>query len=85
MRISCERQDEGFPEYAAALKARKLILITVDGVQQREVITADEEEGFILQYETDANGRLEVSDGNAVIKRSEGAVKIEIVEREAQK
>lgn len=56
MRISANRHDKGHTLYLA-VRHRK-VEVFVDGVLQRNVIVADNVEGYVQRYKVDENGRL---------------------------
>lgn len=72
MRISILEGDPGYrlpPELIS-------YAIYLDGVQQWYVITADDEQGFVLRYKTDAQGQLISKDDFLIEERVEGSVVI---------
>jgi hypothetical protein len=74
MRVSCNPDDPG---YVASPWGVKVFL---DGVEQRKVITADEEEGTVLRYVLDAQGGAQLDPKNpeeAWRETVRGSVRIE--------
>lgn len=72
MRISCLHDDPGI--HTIDFKGK----ILLDGEEVKNVITADEEEGYILVYARDPNGEIIInhSAGYAVKKALHGEVNI---------
>ena len=74
MRVSVDEQDPG---YSPGLIGRG-VKVFLDGVEQRQVVTADDELGLIVMYDVDENGRVKM-DGEMVRRiNAQGAVKIEL-------
>lgn len=72
MRLSANEEDPGYkPELFNAN-------IKLDGKIIDSVITADEEEGFVLAYVKDSNGKYEIDEEKQTLvqKRLEGKVEI---------
>lgn len=59
-RISIEEGDPGQVPFQLLGKQRWDVRILLDGVEQRECVTADRKEGWVKRYVTDNNGRLSV-------------------------
>lgn len=55
MRLSVDRDDSGFLEWAKLGTGRFAVKIFLDGVEIRDVITADEEAGMLVRYVRDGN------------------------------
>jgi len=58
MRLSVDSRDPGYQAWAALGPQGSRVRVLVNGVEQTHCITADEELGYALVYETDAEGRL---------------------------
>lgn len=58
MRLSAEPGDPGCGTYQRAKNEGRRIDIRLDGIEQTKVITADDTEGFIKRYASDAKGEL---------------------------
>lgn len=67
MRISSDRTDPGFDEWdkIERLAAR----VYLDGVEIKDVITADEEAGMVIRYKRNAGGGL-VLDGHVLVRET---------------
>lgn len=77
MRISVEENDPGFRRFLE-VNARYAIGVTLDGVEQSKVLTADESAGEVKRCATDCDGRL-VLDGDEVATETlMGFVKIHL-------
>lgn len=61
MRISCDTLDPGYLEWnkIGRLAAR----VYLDGVEMRDVITADEEAGMVIRYRRNTKGLFVVAAG----------------------
>lgn len=55
MRCSADKDDPGYPNWRVAMANKKKITVTLGGVVQDHVITADEEKGFVRRLVMDAN------------------------------
>jgi len=58
MRISCDHEDPGYPEFRHACAVGKSVNIRFNGERKLNVITADEELGYLKVYRTDEEGDL---------------------------
>lgn len=67
MRISCDPNDPGYDEWKAlsGLATR----VYLDGVEMRNVITADEEAGMIVRYKSHMGGGL-IMDRGVVLRET---------------
>lgn len=77
-RFSSDRHDPG---YANFLAAGKVITVFIDGVKQHLVITADEDEGFIVRYALGADGKAMTdpkNPGQLLTERCAGKVVVEV-------
>lgn len=54
MRVSIDKDDRSYDP----LVNTNDITVLLDGVKQTTCITADDEEGYIIRYATDANGKI---------------------------
>jgi len=74
MRISCDRDDPGYVEY---VKLRPIVpRVFLDGVEIKEVITADEEAGMLIRYLRGMDGLIRVEKGIAVREVLYGRVEL---------
>lgn len=82
MRLSVDSTDPGHRAYRA-LPARVCPLVTLDGREVRNVITADDRLGYVLAYKLDAEGRPMLNAQRTQIVRQQlrGRVAIELVRR----
>lgn len=83
MRSSVIKTDPGYANYRKHSRAfqSKALVITLDGVPQTRVITADEETGYILRFKTNENGAPYRDPNNpteAAKEELHGVVRIEI-------
>lgn len=77
MRISMDVNDVAYnPSIAPYAK------IFFNGVEMQGILTADEEEGFILTYLFDEEGQITQEDGKPVTATVEGEVKIIVPTRQ---
>lgn len=76
MRLSGDKKDKGHRYGPTAWGAR----IFFNGVEVRNVVTADEEEGFILQIVVDASGLAQLAPcGTEILtEKKYGKVRIEL-------
>lgn len=83
MRLSCRPDDAGYERYIELMAGNELKFF-LDGVEIKEAITADDEEGFVLVYVDDGNGKplLNLARTEALTDRRAGAVRIEIHPRQ---
>lgn len=72
MRISADENDSGYIEAAE----RHKYYVELDGVRQKWVITADEEEGFVLRTQQDEGGSPAIEGDYFVDELVYGKVKI---------
>ena len=56
MRVSVNRTDAGYSQYAYVRAAGKRVYVTFNGERQTAVITADSDCGMIVRLLTDAKG-----------------------------
>lgn len=74
MRISCEEDDPGY------LDCHNIVRVTakvyLDGVEIRDVVTADEEEGMLVRYCRKDNGLLIVENGIVLRETLHGVVEL---------
>jgi len=73
MRISVHKDDPGY----RPIDELRSYEIYLDGVQQRDVLTADEDEGFVLRYRRGRDEKLVVFDDLLQEERVEGVVLVE--------
>lgn len=80
MRLSCEKDDPGYPGFERAMSSGKRIVVKLDGEIVPDAITADENLGFVKLYQRNVDGRLLVSlDGDLVLtEERRGHVEIEL-------
>ncbi|WP_347883230.1 hypothetical protein [Pseudomonas aestiva] len=74
MRVSVDQHDPG---YSPGLIGRG-VKVFLDGVEQRQVVTADDELGLIVMYDLDEQGNVKVEGDEVVWVTVHGAVKIEL-------
>lgn len=60
MRLSVDRTDPGYDNWVKMFVDRHIVKVFFDGIETRDVITADEESRLIVQYERDTNGILQI-------------------------
>lgn len=60
MRYSADPDDPGFANFEFALKRGEYVHVTLDGVDQDHVRTADDDEGFIVRLVLDADGNFQI-------------------------
>lgn len=58
MRCSAEKGDPGYDNFIVAMEHGRKVTVTLDGVEQDMVITADEEQGFVRRLVKDAEGHV---------------------------
>lgn len=63
MRLSVHKDDEGYLPYLQMLHRMRKPIVMLDGVEQSEVITADEERGEVLRHKTDERGNVIIAAG----------------------
>lgn len=80
MRISIDTNDPGFAQLGLLLDSKpKRIAALLDGLKVSQLITADEEMGFVKFYVVDARGgKVKDEAGNYKTHVAYGDVKIEI-------
>lgn len=57
MRLSAKMTDPGYATYVGIKRADLTIAITLDGKEVKDVLVADEEEGFIERFMRDEKGK----------------------------
>lgn len=82
MRISLLKEDPGYATWIAQyarFHRRPVAHVFVDGIEIERVLTADEEDGFVLALATDTNGRILLNQARTGIEERElrGSVRIE--------
>ena len=80
MRVSVDKSDPGFLMYADLLTDGYRVIVKLNGVEVKDIITADEKEGFVVLPRRSPEGRLVVYGDSYVYDRHKGDVKI-ILER----
>lgn len=72
MRISVDKRDPGYKHYASIFRVK------FNGEEVSDVVTADEEKGFITRYKRDAEGKLVVAPDmqHWVLETVEGKVEV---------
>jgi len=75
MRASVYPEDPG---YIASEDDRRRINVTLDGIRQRFVLTADEQQGFVLRSALDPNGKLIIKGDEILTERVTGKVEISL-------
>jgi len=61
MRFSVEKGDPGFAAYRALGPSRRKVRVFVDGVEQKECVTADTKRGVAVIHQRDAAGWLAIN------------------------
>lgn len=81
-RISCRKGDPGEPLYGMVCSDDLKAKVFLDGVEQKEAITADEELGMVIRHRMTPKGRISVNYATkeALEETVYGRVVIEIVE-----
>lgn len=77
MRISIEKTDPGFRRWAE-ISARYAVGVTLDGVEQSKVLTADELTREVKRYATDRDGNLVLNGDEVETETLQGFVKIHL-------
>lgn len=70
MKLSIDPNDPAYMDSMAHLN------VMLNGKLTRDVITADEDEGYIVQYKRDRSGRKIIIDGVEQTERTDGIVEI---------
>jgi hypothetical protein len=73
MRVSVVPTDPGYRVQAYNYS------VLLDGVEQTQCITADEEQGYVVRYKTDAHGKLVFNAGTEACETEVVHGKVEIV------
>lgn len=82
MRLSCKEDDAGYERYCELMAGNDLKFF-LDGAEVDHVITADDEEGFLLVYVRDDKGKpIDRRDGTPITARVLGAVRIDVIPRQ---
>ncbi|WP_115945628.1 hypothetical protein [Ectopseudomonas oleovorans] len=74
MRVSVDTQDPG---YSPGLIGRG-VKVFLDDIEQRRVVTADDELGLVVMYDVDEQGQVKMEGDEVVRITAHGAVKIEM-------
>lgn len=79
MRMSVIKTDSGYENWISAREAGRIPRVLLDGVEQRDVVIADEEAGLVLKNMRDADGNIVLNERrNAVVRTAlYGHVRIE--------
>lgn len=82
MRVSVLRSDHGYPNYERAVARGAKIRILLDGVEVRECIIADTDQGYVMAYQLDARGQVfpDPARDRLAVETRFGVVAIEITE-----
>jgi hypothetical protein len=78
MRISVKMTDPGYQTYVGIKRSDLTIAVTLDGEAVRDVLIADEEQGYIERFLRDENGKPVRSDGLWVAQAFCGVVAIDV-------
>lgn len=78
MRISLDKTDPGYVKLAELLSDGYCIRVTIDGVEPRDVVTADEDEGIVIAQRYTAEDNPVFMNGVPVLNRMTGDVKISV-------
>lgn len=57
MRVSVDSEDAGYAKYREIVAMGLSVKISIDGAEVGEAITADDADGTVLRYKTDAAGQ----------------------------
>jgi len=77
MRVSIDEKDDGYLAYLAIDRQINRIDVYLDDVRINRAITADDEQGFIVQCKLDSNGFVQCDDkGDVVLETLYGKVDI---------
>jgi hypothetical protein len=80
VRLSADENDPGYAAWMA-IPNRFEVTIFLDGVEQRSVVTADDEDGFVVKSKLDAQGNVQVNPekpDEIWMEMLHGAVRIEV-------
>lgn len=77
MRVSCLKSDPGYPAWIQGGGYRRWRIL-LDGVEQRDVVTADDELGVVVRNRRDARGLIALNERRDAVIRDElrGLVRI---------
>lgn len=80
IRVSCVKGDAGELLYAKLCGDGKPVKVFLDGVEQKECVTADETQGFIVRHiiTEKGNAAFNPATGEVLQETIKGAVRIEI-------
>lgn len=78
-RISCEHGDPGYIPYGKLCADKIRPKFFLDGVEQKQVLTADAREGWIKRWACGESGRIAVVNGEAVEEVVHGHVEIKLL------
>jgi hypothetical protein len=84
MRYATIKDDPGFDNWEAALASNCIVVSYLNGVEQKHVSIADEEEGLIERCVLDADGRVQVDPKNPDqiwMETVRGHVRVEVCRR----
>jgi len=84
MRLSADKSDPGYVPWRIAVAEGKSIRVLLDGIEQREVVTADDELGVLVRPKLNWEGKLLIDPDNrdrVWLETLQGQVRIEISER----
>lgn len=76
MRLSVRADDPGNILYASMGYLGRKVRVKLDGEEISAVITADEEEGFVVRYRKDVDDHFVIEDDEAVTETITGKVEI---------
>lgn len=80
MRLSSDSDDRSFDEWRV-LNDTHIVLVWLDGIEQKKCITADDDEGFIIRIATDEDGNTVLKGDYVQYERVDGSVRIELEPR----
>lgn len=81
MRYSSQEGDAGHEAWLALMADEKKVVVTLDGIEQRKVLTADDETGQVVRIAEGRDGRPRVSGEEFVVETVTGCVVFKIESR----
>lgn len=77
-RISSDKDDAGYTAYCKQVGDGMCVIVHLDGIEQRNCVTADSSEGFVKRWVETDNGNIAHDGQNILLETVRGRVVIDV-------